>query len=616
MFNQERRHKWRKRAIVTIALLLGLGLYGMVGTQPSYGIIATYNVSLLADPLTGGTVAFPGITETTVAYDEGKTATVYATPAAGYFFQYWAGTSATTPPATCVYSFTVNNDYNLVAHFAKIGTPTITATSVGFDSIKISWGDVLGADHYDIYRSTLATTGFVKIGTTADKTYTNTGVTAGKTYYYKVTAGATYDYGDVQADVTTTGLDSAIKSAKPIPTKPAISVASSSYTSLKVSWAKVTGATGYNVYRATSSGGKYTLIKSVTGTSYTNSSLTTGKTYYYKVKAYCTAGGSNVYSDYSSYKSGKVVPSAPTASVITKTSTSAKVSWTAVSGVTKYLVYRATSQTGAYSLVATFGSSTKTYTNTSLTKGKTYYYKVRAYHLEGKTKVYGTYSDVKSIKIGDLYYSGLYKVGRDIPSGDYVVVSTKTDYAEFSISLDAAGDKEIGYGYPYPNRYVTLIYGQYVDFDYCKIYPLANAPLTAKNGDGNLISGEYKVGRDIEAGTYVLYPKDNSDYGGFDVDGNSLNLETSCITSDFLYGRTYVTVSEGQYLTIYDGVGYALADAPTVDVSNNYLQDGMYLVGTDIPAGTYTIKGILIMISWIMKANFISTQMRLTRIRV
>ena len=55
--------------------------------------------------------------------------------------------------------------------------------------------------------------------------------------------------------------------------------------------------------------GKYTLVKTVKSgdtTSYTNTSLTKGKTYYYKVKAYKVVNGSNIYSDYSSVKSVKV----------------------------------------------------------------------------------------------------------------------------------------------------------------------------------------------------------------------------------------------------------------------------------------------------------------------
>ena len=57
-----------------------------------------------------------------------------------------------------------------------------------------------------------------------------------------------------------------------------------------VKWTAVSGATKYDVYRATSESGTYTLIKTATTNSYTDTSATVGKTYYYKVKAYSTTG--------------------------------------------------------------------------------------------------------------------------------------------------------------------------------------------------------------------------------------------------------------------------------------------------------------------------------------
>jgi len=44
-------------------------------------------------------------------------------------------------------------------------------------------------------------------------------------------------------------------------------------------------------------------------------------------------------------------------------------------------------------------TTSTSYTNTKLTAGKTYYYKVRAYHLEGKTKVYGSFSAPVSVEL-------------------------------------------------------------------------------------------------------------------------------------------------------------------------------------------------------------------------
>lgn len=63
-----------------------------------------------------------------------------------------------------------------------------------------------------------------------------------------------------------------------------VKAARASPSSIKVSWSAVAGATRYEVWRSTSSGGTYTLVAVTASLYYTNGSLTTGKTYYYKVR--------------------------------------------------------------------------------------------------------------------------------------------------------------------------------------------------------------------------------------------------------------------------------------------------------------------------------------------
>ena len=79
--------------------------------------------------------------------------------------------------------------------------------------------------------------------------------------------------------------------------------------SAKLSWNKQTGATGYNVYMATSKNGKYKKIATVKGNrnvKFTKTGLTKGKTYYFKVAAYTTSGKKKINGAYSSVKSVKV----------------------------------------------------------------------------------------------------------------------------------------------------------------------------------------------------------------------------------------------------------------------------------------------------------------------
>jgi Listeria/Bacterioides repeat len=90
-------------------------------------------------------------------------------------------------------------------------------------------------------------------------------------------------------------------------------------------------------------------------------------------------------------------PAKPSTIKVSKaSSTSAKVSWSSVKGVSGYEVYRATSKTGKYKKMTS--TTAKSYTNKSLKKGTTYYYKIRAYKTVKNKKVYSGYTKVVSIK--------------------------------------------------------------------------------------------------------------------------------------------------------------------------------------------------------------------------
>lgn len=82
------------------------------------------------------------------------------------------------------------------------------------------------------------------------------------------------------------------------------SVKSKSSRSVTVSWKKATGASRYEVYRATSKNGKYTKITTLKNTrrSYKDSNLKKGKRYYYKVRAIRYVAKTTLYGSYSSYK--------------------------------------------------------------------------------------------------------------------------------------------------------------------------------------------------------------------------------------------------------------------------------------------------------------------------
>lgn len=91
-----------------------------------------------------------------------------------------------------------------------------------------------------------------------------------------------------------------------VPSTPSGVTASAGNAQATVSWTAVSGATGYNVKRSTTNGGPYSNVNTsaVTGTSFTNTGLTNGTTYYYVVTAVNASGESPVSLQVSATPSG------------------------------------------------------------------------------------------------------------------------------------------------------------------------------------------------------------------------------------------------------------------------------------------------------------------------
>ncbi|HHV06167.1 MAG TPA: peptidoglycan DD-metalloendopeptidase family protein [Anaerolineaceae bacterium] len=144
-----------------------------------------------------------------------------------------------------------------------------------------------------------------------------------------------------------------------------------------VNWNAVSGTTRYEVYRATSSGGTKTLIGNPTATSYTDTSVTPGTTYWYWVKA-CNSAGCSGFSAGDSGFASIPVPAIPTNIQASDGTYSDRVqiTWNAVQWAQNYLIYRSNSLDGTKTQIGT--SSSTSYSDYSMTQGVTYYYWVRA----------------------------------------------------------------------------------------------------------------------------------------------------------------------------------------------------------------------------------------------
>ena len=256
--------------------------------------------------------------------------------------------------------------------------PTAPVVRIGNSAASgkpmLTWNAVEGATSYRIYRSTSKGSGYSLLGTTTATSYTNTGAKAGTTYYYRVKA-----CNDAGLSPYSNVVSGKVKSVTPKPSAPVVKIGNSASSGKPMlTWNAVSGATSYKVYRATSQNGTYSLLGTVTATSYTNTGAKAGVTYYYKVKAVNSAGESA----YSNTVSGKTTVTTLTMGH-SASSGKPQLTWKAVSGAASYKVYRATAKNGAYSVINT--TKALTYTNTGAALGTTYYYKVEALNASGKS---------------------------------------------------------------------------------------------------------------------------------------------------------------------------------------------------------------------------------------
>ncbi len=153
-----------------------------------------------------------------------------------------------------------------------------------------------------------------------------------------------------------------------------------------LNWNASAGATSYNVKRSTGNpSGPYSPIATgATSTTYTDTNVVNGTTYYYVVSA-VNANGESADSTYVG-ATPQAPPAAPanlTAATGTKRG-QIKLAWNASSGATSYNVKRSTTSGGPYTTVKT-GVTSATYTDSKLTSGRVYYYVVSAVNAGGES---------------------------------------------------------------------------------------------------------------------------------------------------------------------------------------------------------------------------------------
>jgi RHS repeat-associated protein len=245
----------------------------------------------------------------------------------------------------------------------------VVATTVSQTQLDVTWTASFGATSYQILRGSESGGPFTPVGSVTTTSFEDSGLQSGTAYYYVVQAldagGASGDSGQAQATTL----------AYP-PTN--VAATAVSQTQINVTWTGSFGATSYLVLRGSQSGGPYSQVGTPTGTTFQDTGLSPGTTYYYVLEA-VDAGGA---SGNSSQALATTPPAAPAALAATAVSqTQINLSWTTSFGATSYSVFRGSQSGGPYTQIATTGVTS--FQDSGLTAGTTYDYVVRAINAGG-----------------------------------------------------------------------------------------------------------------------------------------------------------------------------------------------------------------------------------------
>jgi len=145
------------------------------------------------------------------------------------------------------------------------------------------------------------------------------------------------------------------------------------------------------------------------------------------------------------------------------------------------------------------------------------------------------------------YMSGHYKVGVDIPAGEYYLIVDGTD-GYFCLASDANNYDTIVSDVFTTTAIITIRDNEFLELNWCYAVPFEDAPEVMPT-DGYLEDGMYLIGLHIPAGEYKVYPVAEGVFGDYVLYSNS--RRDHIVSEEWLMGEMYVTVYDGQYLKLY-----------------------------------------------------------------
>src|SRR6185295_11261331 len=281
------------------------------------------------------------------------------------------------------------------AHYAAAPLPappsSLAASAISASQINLTWTDNASNETgFNIERS-LDNVNFLQIGTAAANTtsYSDTGLTAGTTYYYRVqtnnTTGSS-EYSNVASVTTLAGPPAA-------PTALIASAASGSQ--INLAWTdNANNESGFKIEQSTDNASFLQVVTVAANvTSYSVTGLTPATVYYFRVRAASALNGDSAYSNTASDTTSAAIPAAPSALTAGAVSTSQiNLSWTDHASNEDGFKIERSADNVTFTQIATTVANITSYSDLGLAAGSTYYYRVLAHNTGGESN----YSNIAS----------------------------------------------------------------------------------------------------------------------------------------------------------------------------------------------------------------------------
>lgn len=250
-----------------------------------------------------------------------------------------------------------------------VRTPQISGGfgSKWYQGVVINWKAVRGAKKYIVYRSETSDGNYLRVGETADLTFTDM-IPERKNYYYKLRVEA------VVRGIRYISLPSESFMAGYIGKPEKLKAQPLGQKKVRLQWEESAGAAGYVIYRSQNPDSGYQYITWTTAKTITTYVPRQGEVYYYRIRA-CTK--TQIYSGFSDSVAVLSMDRPENVRHVTHTKTSVTLRWDAVPGADYYKIFRSYTETNW----PAFGETEETtYTFTELQESYQYaYFVVKAY---------------------------------------------------------------------------------------------------------------------------------------------------------------------------------------------------------------------------------------------